>query len=196
MSKSDMSHSRFTCEKLNSCSCFDQGLVNTCQYLANQHGEGKPIPIYVNVYDIYKNNKSLRFLGLGVYHSATELFGLDIAFGGHDDDGTGVYSSRPNTLPPPTRFFKQVKVGDAHMTPTEVAQIVFDLGKRWSGRRYHMVFNNCNDFTDMLVRALVDTPLPRWINRISRIGSAFASCYTPKFHDEESMPLRAHESTM
>ena len=42
-----------------------------------------PFEVFVNVYELQPKYKWTKFVGIGLFHSAVEVFGLDVAFGGH-----------------------------------------------------------------------------------------------------------------
>lgn len=56
-----------------------------------------PFAVFLNTYNLLQTNV-LNNLGVGFFHSAIEILGVEIAFGGHDYDETGVYCIKPKTL--------------------------------------------------------------------------------------------------
>ena len=56
-----------------------------------------PYKVNLNVYNLLNTNV-LNGLGVGFFHSAIEICGIEIAYGGHEYDETGVYTIRPRSL--------------------------------------------------------------------------------------------------
>ena len=54
-------------------------------------------------------------LGLGFYHSAVELCGVEFAYGGHKYDETGVYTIKPRSLRG-AQFLKQEDLGETYLS--------------------------------------------------------------------------------
>ena len=56
-----------------------------------------PYAVFLNTYNLLTTN-ALNNLGIGFFHSAIEILGVETAFGGHDYDETGVYCIKPKSL--------------------------------------------------------------------------------------------------
>mmetsp|Transcript_21469 Transcript_21469/g.38556 ORF Transcript_21469/g.38556 Transcript_21469/m.38556 type:complete len:143 (-) Transcript_21469:276-704(-) len=57
---------------------------------------------------------------------------------------------------------------------TEVNAAVGQLRAQFAPGSYNLVTQNCNHFTDALVRKLVNRGIPSYINRAARLGGSFA----------------------
>ena len=85
---------------------YDQLLEMYCKRIENKKTPLAPINILVNLYELDPKYRFAKQLGLGVFHSALEIFNMEIAFGGHRFQGTGCFFSAPLTMPEPAVFFK------------------------------------------------------------------------------------------
>ena len=55
------------------------------------------VEIRLNIYDLTYYNKYLDFLGLGAYHTAICIDGVEYNYGGADSPEPGVYCTLPKT---------------------------------------------------------------------------------------------------
>lgn len=51
--------------------------------------------------------------------------------------------------------------------------IIDSLRDRFSGNSYHLIRKNCNTFTNALATAILNAPIPSWIDRMAGIGRFF-----------------------
>jgi len=155
-------------------------LAKFCTILRTSRMSYDRIPVYVNVYNIYGGNKHLQHIGLGIYHSAVDLFGYDVAFGSHDEDMTGVGVSNPTTYSHDMTLRDRILVGYTTKLPGEIADILAEIAREWPGNSYDLLTHNCNHFTDCLCKRLCGVGLPKYVNRIARVGAFFAGNKTGK----------------
>lgn len=52
------------------------------------------IPVRVNVYSLVKVNESIKYTGIGIYHTGTEVHNCEWAYGGHPLDKSGIFLMR------------------------------------------------------------------------------------------------------
>lgn len=149
-------------------------LLQFCTILRAAQLRYDRIPVRLNVYNIHKGNKYLRPIGLGIYHSAVELFGYEVAFGGHDESMTGVCVSIPSTHDGEMTLRERVVVGQTTKLPGEIADVLQEVSQEWPGNSYDLFTHNCNHFTDCLCRRLCGVGIPKYVNRIARAGAFFA----------------------
>ncbi|CAL6050239.1 PPPDE_putative peptidase domain-containing protein [Hexamita inflata] len=142
-----------------------------CKRVEQKAPPRSPINILVNLYDLDPRFKWSKFVGVGLFHSAIEMFGMEVAYGGHRFPGTGVFYSAPLSLPAPAQFYKQLRLGQTTKTPQEISQIIRNLSQNWQGRAYHITNKNCNHFTDALLNELNGEQLPAFVNRAAKIGN-------------------------
>ena len=62
--------------------------------------------VLVNLYELNTAFSGTKKLGIPLLHSATEIFGYEIAFGGTKDLGTGIFLANPLSMPKPAKFYK------------------------------------------------------------------------------------------
>ena len=63
-------------------------------------------PILVNLYELNTALSGATKLGIPLLHSATEIFGYEVAFGGSKGGGTGIFLANPLSMPKPAKFYK------------------------------------------------------------------------------------------
>lgn len=135
-------------------------------------------PVYLNVYDVTNLNNYLYWLGLGIFHSAIEVYGVEYAFGAHDYSTSGVFEVEPRNCPG-FIFRRTISVGTTDKDPLEFREFIDDVARDYAGDSYHLISKNCNHFTNDVVVKLTKAPMPGWVNRLANIG-AFCSCLLPE----------------
>ena len=55
-----------------------------------------PFAVFLNIYNLLNTN-ALGNIGFGINHSAIEILNIEIAFGGHPYDETGLYTIAPKS---------------------------------------------------------------------------------------------------
>ncbi|KAJ1693835.1 hypothetical protein LUZ63_010533 [Rhynchospora breviuscula] len=134
-------------------------------------------PIYLNVYDISPINKYLYWFGLGIYHSGIQVHGMEYGYGAHEYPTSGVFEVEPQNCPG-FIFRRSMWLGTTEMSRLEFRVFLEDLAESYHGDTYHLIFKNCNHFTDDLCKHLTGKRIPRWVNRLAKLGS-FCSCILP-----------------
>ncbi|KAK8578764.1 hypothetical protein V6N13_142031 [Hibiscus sabdariffa] len=51
--------------------------------------------------------------------------------------------------------------------------------ERYNGDTYHLIVKNCNHFCDDICQKLTGKRVPKWVNRLARIGS-MCNCILPE----------------
>ena len=149
-----------------------------------------PIPqsrteILINVYDLLPSgtlSSVLWHLGSSLLHTGIVVKSLDreYAFGGHNQpDLSGVYWTKPRTLPPGGRWRCELLQGFSFRTNDEIENIIQEVGKQFLGTSYNLLSNNCNHFTSHLCERLLGKAAPGWLNRAASIGIALP-CVVPR----------------
>ncbi|KAL8230417.1 hypothetical protein R6Q57_000195 [Mikania cordata] len=135
------------------------------------------VPVYLNVYDLTSMNGYAYWLGLGVYHSGVQVHGVEYAFGCHEQESTGIFEGEPKQCEGFT-FRKQILIGWTEKDLREVRGIMDDLAEDYKGISYNLITKNCNHFCNDVCVRLTGKSIPRWINRLARIGF-LCNCIIP-----------------
>ncbi|KAI3773468.1 hypothetical protein L1987_47998 [Smallanthus sonchifolius] len=135
------------------------------------------VPVYLNVYDLTSMNGCAYWLGLGVYHSGVQVYGVEYAFGSHEQSTTGIYEGEPKQCEGFT-FRKQILIGWTEMSLTEIRRFMEERARDYRGNSYELFTRNCNHFCNDACIRLTGNPIPSWINRLARIG-LLCNCLIP-----------------
>ncbi|KAK0667178.1 PPPDE putative peptidase domain-containing protein [Cercophora samala] len=139
--------------------------------------------ITIHVYDLLppgKLSNALWALGTSLLHSGVVLNNKEYAYGGHDRPNlTGVYWTKPLTLPPGGTFRTEILHGFTLATEAEIDSIIRKASEEFLGTSYNLLTKNCNHFTSYLCEKLTGRPGPGWLNRAASIGVALP-CVVPR----------------
>lgn len=165
------------------------------EILLNDIEEEKDIigePLKLNVYDLTHMNGYMYWFGLGVYHSAIEAYGTEYAYGAHDYPTSGVFEVEPRQCPG-FKFRKSLTLGTIWMGPDKFREFVEEIACEYSGDTYHLLFKNCNNFCDDVCMRLIGSHLPRWINRLAKIGT-LCRCFIPDALQPDGLKVPDYET--
>ncbi|GAB2291314.1 hypothetical protein Dimus_025572 [Dionaea muscipula] len=135
-------------------------------------------PVYLNVYDLTPMNKYLYWAGLGIFHSGVEVHGVEYAFGAHDYPTSGVFEVEPRQCPG-FKFRKSILIGTTSLDPKQAREFMEQQAGSYNGDSYHLIVKNCNHFCKDVCYKLTGKKLPKWVNRLARLGSA-CNCVLPE----------------
>lgn len=139
--------------------------------------------IVINVYDLLPPGRFSSFLwavGTSLLHSGVVINGREYAYGGHDKRGvTGVYWTKPKTLPPGGTFKSEILHGFTLSPQNEIDAIIHEVSQEFQGTAYNLLNKNCNHFTAYLCQRLTGRAGPGWLNRAASIGVALP-CIVPR----------------
>ncbi|KAL9446057.1 hypothetical protein AB3S75_013852 [Citrus x aurantiifolia] len=151
-------------------------------------------PVYLNVYDLTPMNGYVHWAGLGIYHSGVEVHGVEYAFGAHDYPTSGVFEVEPR-LCPGFKFRKSIFIGTTGLDPNQVREFMERQSAHYNGDTYHLIVKNCNHFCKDICYKLTGKPIPKWVNRLAKIGSV-CNCVLPEAlkisavrHDPNYQPI-------
>ncbi|OMO61622.1 hypothetical protein CCACVL1_23389 [Corchorus capsularis] len=165
------------------------------------------VPVYLNVYDLTPINGYAYWFGLGIYHSGVQVHGVEYGFGAHEHSSTGIFEVEPRQCPGFT-FRKSILIGRTDLGPKDVRAFMEKLAREYSGNTYHLITKNCNHFCNDVCTQLTGKPIPRWVNRLARLG-LLCNCVLPaglnetkvrqvrtegKVQEVEKKKLRSHSS--
>ncbi|CAL1353405.1 unnamed protein product [Linum trigynum] len=135
-------------------------------------------PVYLNVYDLTTANGYIYWAGFGIFHSGVEVHGVEYAFGAHDFSTTGVYDVEPRNCPG-FIFRRSIFMGTTSLNAKEFREFMEVQSADYNGDTYHLIFKNCNHFTQNVCYKLTGNSIPKWVNRLARIGS-MCNCVLPE----------------
>ncbi|XP_039140215.1 deSI-like protein At4g17486 [Dioscorea cayenensis subsp. rotundata] len=141
------------------------------------HTQGNT-PVYLNVYDLTPMNGYVYWAGLGIFHSGVEVHGVEYAFGAHDYPTSGVFEVEPRQCPG-FRFRKSIFMGTTCLDPMQVREFMELQSVNYNGDTYHLITKNCNHFCKDICYRLTGNGIPKWVNRLARIG-ALCNCLLPE----------------
>lgn len=103
------------------------------------------------------------------------VYDVEYAFGAHEYPTTGVFEGEPKQCPGFT-FRKSITIGRTGLSPKEVRGLMEELAEEYTGDTYHLISRNCNHFCKDACLRLTGKRIPRWVNRLARIGKKTFIC--------------------
>lgn len=97
------------------------------------------------------------------------VYDIEYAFGAHDFPTSGVFEVEPRQCPG-FRFRKSIFIGTTHLNPHQVRDFIEHQAANYCGDTYHLVAKNCNHFCEDICYKLTGNRIPKWVNRLARIG--------------------------
>ncbi|PIN12203.1 hypothetical protein CDL12_15193 [Handroanthus impetiginosus] len=128
---------------------------------------------------VVRNTQQVR----GVVH------GVEYAFGAHDYPSSGVFEVEPRHCPG-FKFRKSIFVGTTSLDATQVREFIERQAANYNGDTYHLIIKNCNHFCKDICYKLTGKRIPKWVNRLAKLGSTF-NCVLPealKISDVQHQP--------
>lgn len=130
------------------------------------------LEVYLNVYDLNpQSNASLYGCGLGFYHTGVQIQLKEWTFGGHPGDQTGVMEVAPKVNHP--NFRETILLGKTTLSYREIYNMLDSIKEKFPGNSYHAIRKNCNTFTNCFSEALLNQPIPSWVDRMAGIARFF-----------------------
>ncbi|KAH9617677.1 hypothetical protein KSS87_007365 [Heliosperma pusillum] len=127
------------------------------------------VPVYLNVYDLTPMNGYLYWAGLGIFHSGVEVHGAEYAFGAHDYPSSGVFEVEPRHCPG-FMFRKAIFIGMTSLDEKQVREFMEQHAANYNGDSYNLIVKNCNHFCKDVCYKLTAKKIPKWVNRLAKIG--------------------------
>lgn len=147
--------------------------------------------VFLNVYDLHDSNAWLQRIGMGLFHTGVEVGGMEYSF-----NEAGIFKCTPKRTPPPAVFRESIQIGVHEGSANEVSQIIRELREEFSPGTYNLVNKNCNAFSNEFCIKLVQTPIPKWVNRLASWGGAFMFAGTDTKSDGGPNSTAAQEEKM
>ncbi|XP_051148034.1 deSI-like protein At4g17486 isoform X1 [Andrographis paniculata] len=136
------------------------------------------VAVHLNVYDLSSVNGYAYWLGLGVFHSGVRVHGVEYAYGAHEFPSTGIFEAAEAKQCEGITLRKSILVGWTSMSRGEVKELMEELADKYRGDAYNLIANNCNHFCNDACVRLTGNAIPRWVNRLARIG-LLCKCVVP-----------------
>jgi PPPDE putative peptidase domain len=112
----------------------------------------------------------------------------EYTFGHHDNpNSTGVFSHAPRDAQGAS-FRCHLKLGEVNKSYSEIDRVVQSLHDQFLGTDYHILYRNCNTFSDALSHELLGTGIPGWVNRLAYLGRCCSCCLPPEMQQPPNVP--------
>lgn len=98
------------------------------------------------------------------------VHGVEYAFGAHEHPTTGIFEVEPKHCPGFT-FRKSILIARSDLGPKEVRALMEKLAEEYPGNAYNLISKNCNHFCNDVCLRLTGKQIPRWVNRLARLGT-------------------------
>ncbi|GMR59945.1 hypothetical protein PMAYCL1PPCAC_30140, partial [Pristionchus mayeri] len=132
-------------------------------------------PVRLNVYDMYWLNDYASNIGVGIFHTGIEIYGIEYAYGGHPYPFSGIFENSPQDaeeLGENFKFKESILIGETDFYQKDIRDMIKALGMDFRGDRYHLISRNCNHFSAALAKTLTGKEIPSWINRLASISGS------------------------
>ncbi len=137
-------------------------------------------PVYLCIYHLFWINYILQIFGLGLFHTTIEINEKEYSFGSTKEDVPGIFLNKAGGLKHLT-LKEKIYLGNTLYKTETIYKLLYLQSPYWMGRTYDPFVKNCNHFTEFFGRILLNNKVyyPRYINKISKYGTLFASFYPP-----------------
>jgi len=102
------------------------------------------------------------------------VHGVEYAFGAHDYPTSGVFEVEPRQCPG-FKFRKSIFIGTTSLDAKEAREFMEQHAANYNGDTYHLIVKNCNHFCKDVCYKLTGKKIPKWVNRLAKIGIVFLS---------------------
>lgn len=100
---------------------------------------------------------------------------IEYAFGAHEFPTSGIFEMDPHECPG-FKFRKSILMGYTNLDDGQVGDFMELQSLKYHGNTYHLIHKNCNHFTADLCRKLTGNLIPKWVNRLAKIGNPQNPC--------------------
>lgn len=98
------------------------------------------------------------------------VHGVEYAFGAHDYSSSGVFEVEPRQRPG-FKFRKSIFIGVTKLDPCQVREFIERQAASYNGDTYHLISKNCNHFCNDTCYKLTGKKIPKWVNRLAKLGN-------------------------
>ena len=141
----------------------------------------QPEVVYLNIYNVTNINGCLEVFGFGLYHTSVGIYDLEVSYGGHDEDSSGiVVVDKGNNAG--LELKESLAVGITYYSADEIDEIIDNFGEFWHGRDYDPFSKNCNTFTEHMIKSICEKEqfyVPSYVNRFTKLGSVLRMWFKP-----------------
>jgi hypothetical protein len=74
---------------------------------------------------------------------------------------------------PGFKFRKSIFIGTTCLDPIQVREFMERESASYNGDTYHLIAKNCNHFCKDICYMLTGKQIPKWVNRLAKIGNSF-----------------------
>jgi len=148
--------------------------------------QSKGLPVFLHIYDVSQEdsihrlnkwlahkNSPLKFGG--IFHAGVEVNGLEWSFGlSMSETMPGVSCCEPREHPA-HRYRQSVRLQNTQLSLEDIAELISQLLEDYPGDDYDLLRRNCCHFADDFARRLGAGKLPRWVQRLAKLGARMDS---------------------
>lgn len=109
------------------------------------------------------------------------VHGVEYAFGAHDYPTSGVFEVEPRQCPG-FKFRKSILIGTTRLDAVQVREFMERHSASYNGDTYHLIVKNCNHFCKDICYKLTGKPIPKWVNRLAKLGNHSSSNHLITVH--------------
>ena len=119
---------------------FNRVLNGLKEVVVDQSDQSMVKQVILHVYSISERvNRFSLILGLGLYHTAVEIYGQEHSFVGHPFKFSGIVSMVPKSAA--YIYQEGLDMGQTKMTEHEMSNCLKEMGKVFTGSSYHLLHN-------------------------------------------------------
>ncbi|ONK59566.1 uncharacterized protein A4U43_C08F7780 [Asparagus officinalis] len=134
------------------------------------------VPVYLNVYDLTPINGYAYWLGIGVY-TRRPIHGVSTATG-PPIWTRGFSRRRVLRSAQGVRISQSILIGKNRSWRERSNFVMEELAEEYTGNTYNLISKNCNHFCNEACIRLTSNQIPRWVNRLAKIGF-LCNCVLP-----------------
>ncbi|KAI8609462.1 PPPDE putative peptidase domain-containing protein [Chytriomyces sp. MP71] len=127
--------------------------------------------VQLYVYDLSQGMAAAMSVALtgkhipGIWHTAVVVFGKEVYF------GQGITSEAPGTTPH-GHLVERIDMGETAIPEDVFWEYIDSMRETWTAEKYHLLENNCNNFSNEVCQFLVGKKIP---NHITGLPAEFLS---------------------